>query len=513
MFNFKKGVKKVLPDSTGKINLNEYRLVKNLDKNIQIMNQIFKDDGTLIKRIFQNQQDSKIECCAFFIDGMVNNILINDNVIKPIVINKSLAYSSKTIDLINTQVLFSNDVKKSDDLNEIVESVLYGDTALFINGASSALIINSKGWKMRSISEPISEKTVRGPHEGLTESILTNVSLIRRRLKTSDLKIKYRKIGTRSNTKACLCYVDSIVDKKILKEFESRLDKLNIDGVMDTNYISELIKDSRYSPFKTIGTTERPDTVAADLLEGRVALILDGSPEALTVPYLFIENFQSCDDYYINFYFSSINRILRLLAFLISTSLPAIYLSLVCYHKEMIPTALALSIAQSHQGVPFPTIVECLIMLFVFEILREAGSRMPSNIGQSLSIVGALVIGQAAVEAKIISAPIVIIVAFTAITGLMNMKIKGATVIIRTIFLFLSAIIGLYGFFFGFIGLLIHLLGLRSFGINYTSFFTSNKLQEAKDILIRSPAWAMKTRPKFMSKNKIRMQPDEDKTV
>lgn len=497
-------IQPVTPDEDGCFNLNTIKLDKELNKNIEIIKTIFIDDDTLITRPIVNQNENNIKCCVLFIDGMVNNEIINENIIKPIVQNTMLKKASNTIDIICMQVLFSNEVTKTENLNDIVKAILYGDTILFVDGSNFALIINSKGWQTRSITEPDSEKSLRGPREGFTESIMTNLSLIRRKLRTSDLKFKFKTIGTRSNTTACMCYIDSLVDKNVLAELNTRLDKIVMDGILDTNYISECMKDSPFTPFKTIGVTERPDSIAGKLLEGRIAIILDGTPQVLTIPYLLIENFQSSDDYYLNFYFASIGRMLRIIGFILSTSVPSIYVAIVTFHKEMIPTPLALSIAQSSQGVPFPTIVECALMLLVFEIIREAGIRMPSNIGQALSIVGALVIGQAAVEAKFISAPMVIIVAITAITGLINPKTKGISIILRFSFLIATFLLGFYGYFFSLFALLIHIFSLRSFGVEYTSQLTSFKGQEMKDNFLRAPWWKMKTRPVFSKRNKVR---------
>ena len=496
--------KPVAPDDKGVINLNETKIEKELETNIQIMDQIFKNDDTLIKRNFVNQRHAKVRCCALFFDGMVDNKIIDDYIIRPIMTSTCLALSNEIADEILTKVIVTNDAQKSDSLSEITQSMIHGDTILFVEGCNSALIISTKGWKTRAISEPDNERALRGPREGFTESLSINISLIRRKICTPDLKFKFRSFGTRSNTKACICYLDSLADKKILDELNRRLDKIDIDGVLDINYIVELIKDHPMSPFKTIGASERPDVIAGKLLEGRIALILDGTPVVLTVPYLFIENFQANDDYYLNFYFASIGRIIRILGFLMSISVPALYIAFTTYHREMIPTNLALSIMQAHQGVPFPTILECIIMLVIFEIIRETGLRMPSNIGQALSIVGALVIGQAAVEAKFISAPMVIVVAITAITGLINAKIKGATVLLRFILLFAASFLGLFGLSFAFVGLLIHLFRLESFGVIYMSQISSFKFDEYKDNFFRAPWRFMKTRPVFEQRNMVR---------
>ena len=241
--------------------------------------------------------------------------------------------------------------------------------------------------------------------------------------------------------------------------------------------------------------------MAANLLEGRVALLVDGTPIVLTAPYLFIENFQSPDDYYLNFWFASIGRIIRIIGFMLTISLPSIYLALVTYHSEMLPNSFLTAIAQSSKGVPFPTFLECMIMLFVFEFLRETGVRMPSKIGQALSIVGGLVVGQAAVEAKIVSAPMVIVVAFTGITGLCVPKLSGASIIIRTLALFCTALLGFYGFFMFMILVMIHLLSIHSFGYEYINM--SFRFQDIKDIYFRAPHNMMITRPRF-ARDKIR---------
>ncbi|WP_312643646.1 spore germination protein [Hydrogenoanaerobacterium sp.] len=505
--------KPICPQPDGTIDYSEFTLEKSLDLNMKTVAQIFQDDDTLITRQFANQNQSSIKCCIFFIDGMVNNEIINENIIRPILINPILCSTNKLLEMIETQVIVTNDVKKAQSFADIVEAILYGDTVLFVDGVSGALIINTKGWQLRAIQEPDTEKALRGPREGFTESLLINISLIRRKLRTSDLKFKFRTFGTRTNTQACICYLESLTDKKILKQLDRRLKKINIDGVLDTNYISEQIKDSPLCPYKTIGITEKPDIAAAKLLEGRVALLVDGSPVLLTMPYLFIENFQSGDDYYLNFYFASFGRLLKILAFFISISVPAIYVALTTFHREMIPTPLALNIARARQSVPLPTFIECLVMLLVFEFIRETGIRMPSNIGQALSVVGALVIGQAAVEAQFVSAPMVIIVAITAITGLTNPGIKGATILLRYLLLTVSAVLGFYGYFFGLIGILIHLLSIRSFSVEYTSQIATYRFQEMQDSLVRTPWWFMKIRPKFSQRNNVRNSGNGDSQV
>lgn len=497
-------VKSTVPDDKGITHLDDNKIQKKLERNIQIIEQIFKEDGTLIKRNFENQNNSKVKCCAFFIDGMVDNKRIDEYVIKPIITGDCSVFNKDYVDDIKLKVIVSNDVKESESFEELVQGIVYGDTIVFVDGYTSALIVSTKGWETRAIAEPDTEKALRGPREGFTETILINLSMLRRKILTPDLKFKFRTIGTRSNTKACICYLESLTDENVLTELNKRLDKIEIDGVLDVNYIIELISDSPGSPLKTTGVSERPDVIASKLLEGRIALFLDGTPVVITVPFLFIENFQANDDYYLNYYFASIGRLLRVLGFLMTISIPAVYVAFTSFHREMIPTDLALSIIEAHKGIAFPIVVECVIMLVIFEIIREAGIRMPSNTGQALSIVGALVIGQAAVEAKFISAPMVIIVAITAITGLINPRIKGTTIILRFLFLFAASFLGLYGYAFAFVGFLIYIFSMQSFGVIYTSHLTTGKFERTKDTSIRAPWKYMTNRPIFEQKDPIR---------
>ncbi|HEX9060344.1 MAG TPA: spore germination protein [Clostridia bacterium] len=476
-----------------------------LEENIKTIKDIFSDDDTLAIRQFENRENSKIKCCIIFAEGMVNNEIVNENVIKPIMLCNSLDYKSISADSIMSNVIMSNSIKKVEEVNGLINSILSGDTVLLIEGKADALLISSKGWQTRSITEPQAEKTIRGPREGFTESLMMNLSMIRRRLLTPNLKFKYSVIGRQSNTKICLCYLKGIANEQILRELVERLNKIDIDGVLDTGYIQEFIKDSPFSPFKTIGSTERPDVAAAKLLEGRILIIMDGTPFVLTLPFIFLEYFQTSEDYFDYFYFGSMNRILRIICFVISTSLPAIFVALTTFHQEMIPTPLIMSISAARQGIPFPTVIEALVLLAAFEILRETGTRVPTQIGQALSIVGALVLGQAAVEARFVSAPMVIIVALTGITGLAVPRLKDAAIIFRIIFLLFASILGLYGYIFGVMGLLIHLFELRSFGVPYMLTLMTFSTEDLKDTAVRVPWIYMRYRPRFIAKgNRIR---------
>lgn len=419
-------------------------LSSSLDENIKFFEELFQGDDTLRFRRFGNQRNLHMTYCILYINGMVNENIITDTILHPLVSTTFELNEVQGLDTMIEQVIDSAFANKTGDMDLLIEAILDGQAVLFVDGIQEAIIICTREVKTRAIEEPDAERVLRGPKEGFTECITDNLTMLRRKLKTVNLKLNSRVIGTETHTIIYVCYLEGIANPQIVEELNKRLDTIKLDGVLDSGYIQELIKDSPFSLFKTVGSTERPDVVAGKLLEGRIALLVDGTPVALTVPFIFIEYFQSPDDYYLNYYFSSIGRILRLLGFLITISITCLYCALVTFHQEMIPSALVFNIYTARQGVPFPTIVEATGMLIVFEILRETGLRMPTLMGQALSILGALVIGQAAVEAKFISAPIVIVIALSGITGLMVPKLKGAVILIRFALLALSGILGLY---------------------------------------------------------------------
>lgn len=490
------------------------KMVASLEENIIFFKNIFKKDETLIIRELQNKWLKSAKCCIIYIEGMVNTEIVNENIIQP-VLSSNLSEdidSNNLLDELKKKVIISNNVKTETDTNKIVSSIINGDTLFLLEGYDKALVINSKGWQMRAISEPESAKVIRGPREGFTESIMVNISMVRRKIKDPDLKFKFKEIGERTNTKTCISYIEGLALDYVLEELEQRLEKIEIDGIIDSGYIQELIKDAPYSPFETVGSSERPDVIAAKLLEGRIALFVDGSPFVLTVPYLVVENFQANEDYYNNFIFASINRLTRGFTAVTSVAIPAVFLSIVTYHQEMLPTPLLLSIAGSRQGVPFPTSISLFMMLFIFDILREVGTRMPAPIGQAVNIVGTLVLGQAAVEARLVSAPVIIITALTGITTLINMNFLTATIVFRTFFLLGASIMGIYGFLLTFFVMYLHLMSIRSFGVPYMMNVTRAKNHDGQDAWIRAPWWVMTLRPKIVaSKNLVRQSSKKSK--
>ena len=491
------------------MNTNDFsniKLAKSLDENINIIKNIFINDTTVVYRDLLAGKPTNTKCMLIYIDGMANSQTINENIIKPIFLSDiSDINNSNIMDILMQKVLLTGDNKKSSSVDDIINGIIYGKTMLFIDGFVEVISINTIGWETRAISEPQSETIVRGPREGFTESMNLNLTLLRRRVVNPKLKFEFMRIGKQTKTQICVCYIEGIAKEPIHQELMKRLNNIDIDGILDSGYIEEIIKDAPYSPFRTIINTERPDVVAGKLLEGRFAVICDGSPVVLTLPTIFVEVFQSNEDYYDNFLFSSFVRLLRWLCFFIGTSVSAIYVALVTFHQELIPTPLLISIYSARKGAPFPSIVETMIMMIIFEILKEAGLRMPKYIGGAITIVGALVLGDAAVSARLVSAPVVIITAITGIASIMLPQVLGI-VEIRIIFLLLSSFLGLYGYIFGVMGIVLHMMSIRSFGIPYMLNVPSFSTQDVKDTVIRAPWWNMYLRPKMFTKNKKRMK-------
>ncbi len=468
-----------------------------LQKDIAYFKALFKKDAILrIKEISVNN-GTAINCALIFMDGMIDSTQIIESITKPLITVKTDSDITDLADYIAKSVLFVNDIKKADNVADILQSILYGEALLLIDGTKTSLIMDVKGFPTRGITEPQEERILQGPREGFEEAALMNLATLRRKLLTPDLCIESMRIGRRTSTAVFVCYLDTLANPKTVEKIKKRIKNIDIDGILDTNYITEQINSKGPSLFKVSGSTERPDIVAARLLEGRVAIMVDGTPMVATIPYLFSENFQSDEDYYQNFWLSSAERFLRWLCFFLSISIPGVFIAVSTFHRELMPTSLAMSVMQLRGGVPFTPFTECIIMIFVFEILKEAGIRMNQGLGHALSVVGGLVVGQAAVEARIISTPILIIVALSGIAGLMLPRLKTAVFYLRIIFLLLSALLGLYGYIMGAILLCLYILSLYSYNTDYTVSLTKADFQSLKDTFFRTSWKNMKKRPMF----------------
>lgn len=398
---------------------------------------------------------------------------------------------------VQRSVLSAGHVEMLETFGVLYDNLLSGGAILLLEDCAQGLAIEAKGWKDRNVSEPTTQNIVRGPMEGFNENIRTNTALVRRRIKDTGLRMEGRQIGDVTRTNVVVAYVDGLAERSLIDEIRRRLDRISIDGILESGYIEEFIQEKHYSPFPTVFNSERPDVVAAALLEGRAAILVDGTPFVLLAPGLFVQFFQSPEDYYQRADISSLIRLLRYVSFLIALLAPSIYIAVTTFHQEMLPTSLLINLTAQREGVPFPAFVEAVLMEVTFEILREAGIRMPKTVGQAVSIVGTLVIGQAAVEAGIVSAAMVIILSITAISSFVipAVNLSISVRMIRFLLMALAASFGLIGILLGSMLLVLHLNTLRSFGVPYMQSFSPFVKANQKDTIIRLPWPSMLKRP------------------
>ncbi len=432
-----------------------------------------------------------------FIDGMVDNSTLINAVLRPLqnwcMQGTHLPAGDELLNAVEQEVICATYAEVAQTVPALAIGCLAGNTALLVDGCAGGLVIDSKGWDKRAVSEPQSESVVRGPREGLTESLRTNTALVRRKIKNGQLKIEQMTVGRKTRTSICLMYLDGVANPRVVDTVKYRIGRLDVGSILESGYIEEYIEDAPFSPFSTVAYTEKPDVVAAQILEGRVAILVDGTPFVLTAPMLFIESFQTAEDYYSRPMYASFMRMLRYAAFMIAVFGPAVYIALVSFHHELIPTTLLFTFAKAREGTPFPSVVEAIIMIFAFEILREAGVRLPRPVGQAISIVGALIMGDAAVNAGIVGAPMVIVVALTAVAGFLLSAQNDAISILRIVMMAMASFMGFYGVAFGFLGMLIHIATLESFGVPYLGDF--DNIEAAQDTFVRMPLWFMAKRP------------------
>ncbi|WP_334072450.1 MULTISPECIES: spore germination protein [Paenibacillus] len=470
--------------------------------NEQVFKQIFADCSDIVFRSVTIHGQPRL--LLIYFDGLVNANILDQVVLKPMMF-EGLPLGTESADLpgalIEEQLLAIAQVKTAHRVSEVVEGILKANIAVLTDGENKALLTDLSGFEKRAIEEPTAELSVRGPRDGFTETLRTNTSLIRRRIRSEKLKMESLAIGEFTRTDVVIAYLEGVVSDSVLEEVRRRIRRIQIDGVLESGYIEEFIEDVPWSPFPQIQNTERPDVVCSSLLEGKVGILVDNTPFVLIVPMTFWSGLQAVEDYYERFLYTTFVRLIRYSLLNISLLLPSLYVSLSTFHQQLIPTDLLISIAAAREGVPFPTVVEVILMEFMFEGLREAGIRLPKTIGSAVSIVGALVIGQAAVQAGIVSATVVIIVATTGISSFAIPRYNLGTAyrMLRFPVLILAGILGLYGVIAGVFIIAIHLLGLRSFGIPYMSPMAPQIPGSLKNVLIRAPRWSMTDRPPLSS--------------
>ncbi|CAK8581934.1 spore germination protein [Priestia megaterium] len=465
-------------------------LYDDVNKNIERLLNELGNSSDISFRMVESPYQKTLKAAVIHLDGLADENIINENIMTPLIQwlkESNQVVTVKEIEEQIPQILTVSQLTIKENWHEFVSAVLTGDTVILLNGSSKIFIGNTKKLQSRAVTEPTSQTVVRGPKDSFTENLRTNTSLIRARIQDSNLRLDSMKIGSVTQTDIGIMYIQGNADERIVEEIKERLKEIKVDGVLESNYIEEFIRDDRTTIFPLLLNTERPDAVVGNLLEGRIAIIVQGTPFVLIAPAIFSQFFQSPEDYYQNYYISSFLRILRFGSFFLSMYASAIYLALITHHQGLIPNTLMVSLMAQRERVPFPAIVEIIVMELAFEMLREAGIRMPRAIGPAVSIVGALILGQAAVEAGFVSAAVVIIVAISAISNftLPSTSIVNAARGFRFILILISAFIGLYGILLMTLCIWLHISSLRSFGIPYFSPFAPFDFKEQKDTLVR----------------------------
>lgn len=498
------------------------KISKNIDENIKYLEYIFKDSGDVVKRKFPIGVNRNTWLYITYVDVMTDRKVIDDSIMNSLIHRirevppNENELKINIYDALKDGGITTADFKENDDIDKSIDEILAGNTLLLVDGFDTAFIISTKGFPKRGVQQADTEVVVQGSKEAFSEAFRINTVLVRRRIRDPKLKAKQMTIGRRSKTDVALMYLEDVVRDEILKEAEDRLKNIDIDAILDSGYIEQLIEDDWLSPFPQIQLTERPDKAASAILEGRIVIIVDNTPFALIIPAVLTSFYQAAEDYYQRWEIMSFIRVIRYIAGFLAVSLPGLYIATAVFHPSMIPMHLVFKMAGSRQTVPIPAVVEILIMELAFETLREAGIRLPASIGSTLGIVGGIIIGQAAVEAGIVSPIVVIIISLTGICSfaIPNIALVSGFRLMKYLIIFMSAVLGLLGYWIAVILILIHLVSLKSFGIPYLFPFTSSELNgfsDLKDTIFRVPIFMMKKRPIFANPNqKIRM--NEHKT-
>ncbi|MDQ0192013.1 spore germination protein [Paenibacillus wynnii] len=489
---------------------NDKSLTTSLSHTLSFLESELGKSPDFVVRKFNEDPGLTDPVAVCYIEGLIDNVLLTD-LIEAIITEKS-SQSNLSLDAQETAALFKKklplgNIKAVKTENQLIQTILTGSAIVVIDGVDYVQAVSISGGSRRSVEEPTSQTVIRGPKEGFTEDISLNITLLRRKLPTPQFKLESHIIGEYTKTKVILAYIEGIALTEVVDEVNQRLRGIDTDSILESGYIEEFIQDGAFSPFPTILNTERPDTAAGALLDGQVVILVDGTPFVLIAPVTFFNFFQSSEDYYQRYDISTFLRIIRLMSFLVALLLPSLYIAITTFQQEILPTTLLISLSAQREGTPLPALMEALMMELMFEVIREAGVRMPRVIGPAISIVGALVIGQAAVQAGLVSGAMVIVVSFTAIANFVipYFNMASAVRLIRFTLMILGGVLGFFGIIAGIIPILTHMVALKSFGINYMMPYAPFYKSNMKDLLIRVPWWAMKTRPnRKSSSNKYR---------
>lgn len=508
----KKSAPQDCPKSFTEEELKKMEISASLTQNMNQLKEIMGKNADLITRNITLGRSGSKPAALVYLDNLIDSHHVDPDIMRPLVLDaytSGLTTGSEIIEQLKAGNLITRgQTKTGKNFNDLLGGVLKGEAGLLVDGVKEAYIISSKGYEYRSIAESDVEPVVRGPREAFIEVLSVNVGLIRRRIHSPNLVFESLELGTVGKVKICMGYIRGICPAGLSDEVRARIEKIRIDTVLETSYIEEFIQDNPYSIFPQMRTTEKPDTVASSLMEGRVAIIVDTTPVVLIVPGEFFSLMQAPEDYYNRYSFSILVRLLRYFAFAIALLLPSSYIAATNYHQEMIPTGLLVSIIAARAAVPFPAVIEAMIMEITFEILREAGVRLPRPIGQAVSIVGALVVGQAAVQANIVSPLMVIVVALTGIAtfSIPQFSMSLPVRILRFLLMLLASVLGMFGVMIGILFIMLHLFSLESFGKPYMSPLSPLRTGDLKDTAVRLPWWSFVRRPENSSRNIKRMR-------
>lgn len=492
------------------------KISKQLNANIKEVEKRFRDCNDVIHRPLVA---AGLPIYVVYVDSFIDRQLVEGEFLKNMMYGVDRMPDTDVFEFIQEYVLTTADTKAVENIDDAILEVLSGNTALFIWGCSQAIIISSRNYPGRGVQSAESEVSIRGPKDSFTESMRINTLLVRRRIRDTKLKTVQKKVGVRSQTDITIMYMEGIARPEIVQEIKERMDSFKIDGIFDSGEFEQLTETEKYSPFPQFQSTERPDKAASAAMEGRVIVIVDNSPVVLLLPTTLNCFFQASDDYYNRWGIVCFVRLLRYLAALIAMGLPAFYIGIAGFHPEMLPTSLELSFAAAREGVPFPLPAEVIILELAFELLREAGIRLPGPMGSALGIVGGLIIGQAAVEANIVSPIVVIVVALTALASftLPNEGFASAFRLVKFYLILLASFFGIYGVILGTLTVLIHLASLKSFGIPYLMPYVAVKADGSEDLqdgIFRKPLTKLKKRPIFARKSqRIRYEKKEEHHV
>lgn len=484
--------------STGK---NQLNIDNDIQKNIKFLKERLENCTDII---YRNMKMSDISLYIIYIDGLIDKMSLMQQVI-----DKLLSYR----DLMNTkedlieQIAYQipiTEVKIIEDLNTGAYEIINGKVLIFVDNTNRALSISIN--KYSNTDESTIEPAILGPKESFTKILSNNTALIRRYLNNEDCKIINMELGKLFKKRCSVIYLESTANKNIINEVCRRLNTIDLDIVIDASNLAELIQDEPYSPFPTVTITERVDKAACSLLEGQVVIILDNSAFALITPSVLMGFFHSTEDYYNRFYLASVLRMLRIISYLLSIFLPGFYTAITLFNQELIPTKLLVSIATQTAFTPFSSTIELIIMLFAFEMLRELGVRLPKNVGSTVSLVGALIIGETVVRAGLVSTFIVIITAFTAISSMIltTFQMYESIIVCRILTILLGSILGIWGVIISFLIISAHLCSMKSFGVPYVYSLISNNIKGLDDIIVRAPLWEKNNKFLFKRKNKFK---------